>query len=93
MSSYKLKRSTSLMDESKHLLNIDYFLIEEFTIKESDKHYGIKVETKSAGKITESCTVHDITDDKNEALYVLRKMADYGVTAIAAKDVIEDMAF
>ncbi|HOD92591.1 MAG TPA: DUF6514 family protein [Clostridia bacterium] len=93
MSTYTLKRSSKLIDERKHTLDIKYFLIEEFTIRQPSGTYGIKVDTIDNGQITDTCTVNDITQKKEEALYILEKMADYEVTAISAKDVIEDMVF
>ncbi len=93
MSTYTLKRRSRVIDEKKHILNIEYFLIEEFTIRNPEKTYGIKVDTKENGQITDSCSVNDVTKKEEEALYILEKMADYDVTAITAKDVIEDMIF
>lgn len=93
MSTYTLKRSCRLIDERKHMLDIEYFLIEEFSIKKPHITYGIKVETSENGKITDTCSVSDVSQKKDEALYILEKMADYEVTAITAKDVIEDIAF
>lgn len=93
MTSYKLKRSSRLADEEKNILDIDYFIIEEFKIRNNSKSYGIKVETKNKGQITDTCTVNDLTTNLDEAMYIISKMADNNVSAIAAKDVIEDMVY
>jgi hypothetical protein len=50
------------------------------------------VETRENGKLTDTCSVSDVSVKQDEALYILEKMADYEVTAVTARDVIEDMA-
>ncbi len=92
MSTYTLRRSCRLIDERKNKLDVEYFLIEEFSLKEQCKTYGIKVETRENGKLTDTCSVSDVSVKQDEALYILEKMADYEVTAVTARDVIEDMA-
>ncbi len=51
MSTYMLKRSCRLIDERKNKLDVEYFLIEEFSLKEQCKTYGIKVETRDVRSV------------------------------------------
>ncbi|MFA5341787.1 MAG: DUF6514 family protein [Clostridia bacterium] len=73
MSTYTLKRRSRVIDEKKHILNIEYFLIEEFTIRNPEKTYGIKVDTKENGQITDSCSVNDVTKKKKKLYIYLKK--------------------
>lgn len=88
-----LKRKASLRTEDKDLLQLEYFLLEEFNIKDQCAQYGIKVTTKnqSLESNLEEVYANDLTENKKEALYLLDKLADNKVTAVAVTDVLKDI--
>ena len=82
----------TIKNEYGKLMNLFYYILKkEFNSSTKSKEWGIKVEIKEDGKISDMSSVEFVTPKKDEIINLVNIISEYDVTPVSLKEVLYDI--
>lgn len=86
----KVLFSNDVLLENSDIMELNYWLTENYSETEHSTYYGVKV-TKCVNGQIESEEVEGISSSKDKAVAILKKLCEYKVTPISLVEILDEM--